>query len=152
MIRVILLLLLCSTAHAATDEFADRVVWVTSDQPVRICMLPPSPAVVSCTAVPPLFCEEVDGSWFISLDPAGMPPQTEMYHWVTYTAGNESRSQLVNITVYRFAPHSINVNLSAIDPTDLKNKIDEVMAPGVFTIIMMVGLLAILYVNRRRFR
>ena len=59
---------------------------------------------------------------------------------------------MVNITVYRFAPHSINVNLSAIDPTDLKNKIDEVMAPGVFTIIMMVGLLAILYVNRRRFR
>lgn len=155
MIRYALILILtfafCPASAATGEVSTNRTVWVMSGQPVRITMLPPHGDVTSCTAVPPLFCEQINDKWFIALDPEGLPPHTEMHQWVTYTAGNESCSQLVDITIRNLAPSTGNVNLSAIPPTDLLDDADEVMRSHLST-LMMVCLLAILYANRRKFR
>lgn len=105
LILILLLLAGCSMASAGTEPLNDTI-WLTSNQPIQICQLPPGAG--DCVAVPPYYCKVIEGETFIILDPSGLPLQSVLYTHVTYQRGDDEYAQVINSTLY---------NLTTLAPT-----------------------------------
>lgn len=142
--------LLAPTSTTASDFHCNQTIHSMNDNLVPVCTLShPAGSVTNCSAVPPLICKQVDHTWGIFLDPAGLPVYTEYYHHVSFDVDGERHSVLINVSCYHVptAP-DISINATAIEGRleGGPEMDDDVL--GSVVAFLIIGIVLLMVVNR----
>lgn len=93
----------CAPIGATTEPTITDTIWIISSDDVRILQLPSE--AYGCAAVPPYFCQEIDGTIFVVLVSEGLPPQSSIYTHINYRLGEDDEyiqpidNEIYNLTV-----------------------------------------------------